>query len=152
MAVSKFARSTVAIALAAGISTGLSAQAADLPCGHPNTPATAEIKVRIDTWKEPLLVEEFKKFGRQGEFFYFDGPYYVPVEGKPTQPKAFKYWQIQKAFESPAHFIALNLSNAPGDNIYTLQVRHCATATAWEPIWKTWMDVVDSKVGVEVVK
>ncbi len=146
MTVSRFAR-TIAFAIATGFCAASSAQgAAQLPCGHPNTPATAEVKVRIDTWKEPLLVEEFKKFGKRGEYIYFDGPYYVPVPDKPNQPKAFKYWQIQKPFESPAQYIALNLTNAPGDNVYTLQIRHCGTATAWEPIWKEWMQIVDTKV------
>lgn len=149
MIVTGLARRTQLAALMLATALGLaSAQAAELPCGHPDAAPTAAVKVRIDTWKEPLLVEEFKKFGREGEYFYFDGPYYVPVAGKPEQPKAFKYWQIQKSFESPAHFIALNLTNAPGENVYTLQIRHCATAQAWEPVWKNWMEVVDSKVGV----
>lgn len=139
-----------ALALAGGWCAA-AAQAAELPCGHPDAVPTAAAKVRIDSWKEPLLVEEFKKFGRQGEYFYFDGPYYVPVEGKPDQPKAFKYWQIQKSFESPGHFIALNLTNAPGENVYTLQIRQCATSQAWEPIWKNWMNIVNSKVGIAQV-
>jgi hypothetical protein len=148
MAVSKLV-CIVAVALSAGAS---SAQSAQLPCGHPDSPPTASAQVKIEAWKEPRLVEEFKQFGRQGEYTYFDGPYYVPVQGKPEQPKIFKYWQIQKAFESPSQFIALDVSNAPGDGVYTLQLRHCGTSQAWEPIWKSLMEVVDTKIGVERVK
>lgn len=146
MSVSKL---TVAIAVMIGAS---SAQAAQLPCGHPDSPPTVAAKIKIEAWKEPRLVEEFKKFGRQGEYVFFDGPYYVPVAGKPEKPKIFKYWQIQKAFESPSKFIALDVTNSPGDGVYTLQLRHCATSQAWEPIWKNWMEIVDSKVVVEHVK
>jgi hypothetical protein len=150
MFVSEFVRRTKAaaflIALGVSAASGTSAQAAQLPCGHPDTPPTASVQVRIEAWKEPLLVEEFKKFGRQRDYIYFDGPYYVPVAGKPERPKVFKYWQIQKSFESKTHFIALDLSNAPGDGVYTLQIRQCATSQAWEPIWKEWMQIVDTKV------
>jgi hypothetical protein len=139
------------IAFAAGLGA-FPLQAAELPCGHPDSPPTAAAQVRIEAWKEPLLVEEFKKFGRQRDYIYFDGPYYVPVAGKPEQPKIFKYWQVQKSFESPAHVIALDLSNATGDGVYTLQIRRCATSQAWEPIWKDLMDMVNTRVGVEHVK
>lgn len=129
-----------------------SAAGAELPCGHPDSPPTAAAKVRIEAWKEPRLVEEFKKFGREGEYKYFDGPLYVPVAGTPEKPQLFKYWQIEKAFGSPTQFIAMDLSNAPGDGVYTLQIRRCGTTQPWEPIWKSLMDVVDTKVVVEHVK
>ena len=151
MFVSQFAM-CIAAAVAMSAAALSSAAAAELPCGHPDSPPAASAKVRIEAWKEPRLVEEFKKFGRESEFKYFDGPLYVPVAGKPEQPEIFKYWQIEKAFESPKHFIAMDLSNAPGDGVYTLQIRRCATAQAWEPIWKSLMDVVDTKVIVEHVK
>lgn len=151
MSVSQFA---MRFAVAAGmIAAALSpVAAAELPCGHPDSPPTASAKVKIEAWKEPRLVEEFKKFGREGAYTYFDGPLYVPVAGKPEQPKIFKYWQIQKSFDQPTQFIALDLSNAPGDGVYTLQIRRCGTMQAWEPIWKSLMDVVDTKVVVEHVK
>jgi hypothetical protein len=152
MAVSKFVRGAVAIAFAAGIGVASSARSAELPCAHPQTPPMASAKIKIEAWKEPRLVEEFKKFGRQADYVFFDGPLYVPVQGKPEQPKIFKSWQIQKAFESPAQFILLDVSNSPGDGVYTLQLYRCATSQAWEPIWKNWMEVVDTKVGVERVR
>lgn len=124
-------------------------QAAQLPCGHPDSPPTAAVTVRIEGWKEPLLVEEFKKFGRLHEYAYLDGPYYVPVVGKPEQPKIFKYWQFQKSFESTKDVIALDLTNSPGDGAYTLQIRNCTSSQTWEPIWKELLGVVDTKVGAE---
>lgn len=145
-------RRLASLALAIGLTAASSAPAAQLPCGHPQTAPTASAQVKIENWKEPLLVEEFKSFGRQGDYIYFDGPLYVPVAGKPAEPKIFKSWQIQKAFESPSHFILLDLSNSPGDGVYTLQLYRCSTSQAWEPIWKNWMDAVEAKVGVERVK
>jgi hypothetical protein len=142
----KFTRRIVLIALAAHMSTSTAAQAAQLPCGHRDSPPTASTQVRIEAWKEPLLVEEFKKFGHQRGYLYFDGPLYVAVAEKPEMPRIFKYWHIQKAFESPAHFIALELSNSPGEGVYTLQISHCAPTQAWEPIWKEWMQRVDTNV------
>lgn len=150
MSIVQSARRIFAFALAAGMGTA-SAGAADLPCGHPDTAPTALAKIKIENWKEPRLVQEFKKFGQQGDYVYFDGPLYVPVAGKPEQPKIFKSWQIQKSFESPAQFFILDVSNAPGDGVYTLRMYRCATAQAWEPVWKAWMDVVDTKVGAERV-
>lgn len=150
MFVSQFAKYVV-ITIAICAASARSAAGAELPCGHPDSPPTAAVKVRIEAWKEPRLVEEFKKFGREGEYKYFDGPLYVPVAGKPEQPKIFKYWQIEKSFDAPTQFIAMDLSNAPGDGVYTLQIRRCATTQAWEPIWKSLMDVVDTKVVVERV-
>ncbi len=129
----------------------MSAQPAQLPCGHPDGAPTATAQVRVEAWKEPRLVEEFKKFGRQSGYNYFDGPLYVPVAGKPEMPQVFKYWQIQKSFGSPLNLIALSLSNSPGNGIYTLQIRHCGAREAWEPIWQEWMQLVDTKVVVERV-
>jgi hypothetical protein len=146
------ARRIFAITLAAGMSAAFTpVQAAELPCGHPDSAPTASAKIKVEAWKEPRLVQEFRKFGRQGDYVYFDGPLYVPVAGKPEQPKIFKSWQIQKSFESPAQFFILDVSNAPGDGVYTLRMYRCATAQAWEPVWKSWMDVVDKQVGVEHV-
>lgn len=139
---------TLALAVVAGANLRKAA-AAELPCAHPQSAPTAAAKIKLEAWQEPLLVEEFKKFGRQGDFTYFDGPLYVPVPGQPEKPKIFKSWQLQKAFESPKQFILLDVSNAPGDGVYTLQLYHCATATAWEPIWKSWMAIVDTEIGVE---
>lgn len=152
MDVSKLPRSVVALMSMACAVAALSAGAAELPCGHPRTPPTASTQIKIESWKEPRLVEEFKNFGRQGEYTYFDGPLYVPVAGKPADPKIFKSWQLQKAFESPSNFIILDVSNSPGDGVYTLQLYHCATSQPWEPIWKNWMEIVDTKVGVERIK
>ncbi len=127
------------------------AQSADLPCGHPDTAPTVSEKIKIENWKEPRLVQEFKKFGQDGQFVYFDGPLYVPVAGKPEQPRIFKSWQLQKSFESPSHFVILDVSNFPGDGVYTIRLYRCSTAQAWEPIWKGLVDVIDKRVGVEVV-
>lgn len=146
------ARRTFALTLVAGMSAMFTAaSAAELPCGHPDSAPTASAKIKIEAWKEPRLVQEFKKFGQQGDYVYFDGPLYVPVAGKPEQPKIFKSWQIQKSFESPAQFFILDVSNAPGDGVYTLRMYRCATAQAWEPVWRSWMDIVDKQVGVEHV-
>ncbi|MGE3476551.1 MAG: hypothetical protein AB7H70_12170 [Rhodospirillaceae bacterium] len=149
MSIFRFSRCVSAFALVAAASIG--AQAAELPCGHPDSAPTASAKIKIENWKEPRLVQAFKQFGQQGDYVYFDGPLYVPVAGKPEQPKIFKSWQLQKSFESPAQFFILDVSNSPGDGVYTLRMYRCATAQAWEPVWKSLMDVVDTQVGVERV-
>ncbi len=82
------------LTVGANAASGRSAQAAQVPCEHPETSPTASVQVRIGAWKEQRLVGEFKKFGRQGDVIYFDGPLYVPVAGNPEMPKLFKYWQI----------------------------------------------------------
>lgn len=128
-----------------------SAMSADVPCGHPDSKPTALQRVKIEEWKEPRLIEEFRNFGRAGEYTYYDGPAYEPVPGKPGEPKIFKYWEIKKAFEAPDKFIALQVRNFPGDGVYTLEIFHCGTAQAWEGVWKSFMDKIDADVVVEKV-
>ncbi len=150
MSIFKSSRCIPAIALMAATgATLIGAQAAELPCGHPDSAPTVSAKIKIESWKEPRLVQEFKKFGQRGNYVYFDGPLYVPVAGMPEQPKIFKSWQIQKSFESPAQFFILDINNSSGDGVYTLRMYRCATAQAWEPVWKSWMEVVDTQVVVE---
>ncbi len=127
-----------------------SARAADTPpCGHPDAKPTAVQRVKVEDWKEPRLIEEFRRFGRAGDYTYYDGPAYVP--DKPGQPKIFKYWEIKKAFEAPDKFIALQVRNFPGDGTFTVEIHHCGTAQAWEGVWKDFMEMIVTTVEAEPV-